>query len=88
MDILKELFELKDEKYADFQMKLTPGISKEKFIGVRVPELRKLAKVIVKENDYRDFLNELPHKYYDDNMLHSLLLTYPDFLRLHMCSRA
>lgn len=67
--VLEKLFSLRDEKYAEFQHKITPTLPKETFIGVRVPELRKLAKVIPKA-----FLNTLPHEYYDENMLHSLML--------------
>ncbi len=75
MTILERLFKLQDEEYADFQAKLTPTIPREAFIGVRVPEVRKLAKEIIKEGNYEDFLNDLPHKYYDENMLHGVLLS-------------
>ena len=75
MDIIKELYKLADEKYADFQAKLTPTINRELFIGVRVPDVRKLAKTIYKSGDYREFLTDLPHKYYDENMLHGLILS-------------
>ncbi|MBQ0018561.1 MAG: DNA alkylation repair protein [Clostridiales bacterium] len=75
MDIIKELYKRSDEKYADFQAKLTPNVDRELFIGVRVPDARKLAKEICKSEDYDDFLAELPHKYYDENMLHGLILS-------------
>ena len=75
MNIKNKLFELRDEEYALFQSKLTPTVSAEKFIGVRVPIVRKLAKELIKENDINIFLNDLPHKYYDENMLHGLLLS-------------
>jgi len=76
MDIIREkLFELRDEKYADFQSKLTPGIDKELFIGVRVPNVRKLAKELKNAPEAEVFLTELPHKYYDENMLHGLLVS-------------
>ena len=67
--------EYKDEEYGDFQAKLTPGIPRDLFIGVRVPNLRKLAKAYMKDSDSQVFLEELPHKYYDENMLHGLLLS-------------
>lgn len=67
--------EYKDEEYGDFQAKLTPGIPRDLFIGVRVPNLRKLAKSYMKDSDSQVFLEELPHKYYDENMLHGLLLS-------------
>lgn len=75
MDIIKKLYELADEKYADFQAKLTPNVDRNLFIGVRVPNVRKLAKEIYKSGQYDDFLKELPHKYYDENMLHGLLIS-------------
>lgn len=75
MNFREELFALKDTAYGDFQAKLTPGISRELFIGVRVPEVRKLAKRLAKEPETAVFLRDLPHKYYDENMLHGLLLS-------------
>ena len=75
MNIQKRLFELSDEKNADFSAKLIPGIDREKFLGVRIPASRKLAKEIIKENEHKDFLNSLPHKYYDENILHSILIS-------------
>lgn len=75
MEILKELFKLQDKEYAEFQSKLTPSVDKNKFIGVRVPEARKLAKVYFKDEKSREFLNILPHEYYDENMLHGLLIS-------------
>ncbi len=75
MDIISRLKQLSDEKYADFQAKLTPGVPRELFIGVRVPEARKLARELYKGGEYDAFLEALPHKYYDENILHSLILS-------------
>jgi len=75
MTITDKLFELQDNTYADFQSKLTPGIDRDLFIGVRVPLVRKLAKQVFKEEKAGAFLEELPHKYYDENMLHGLLIS-------------
>ena len=74
-EIQKRLFELRDEKYAEFQLKLTPGVTKESVIGVRVPVLRKFAKELIKDPAHKAFLSELPHEYYDENMLHGLLVS-------------
>ena len=74
-DIRNKLFELRDEGYAKFQAALTPGIDEKLFIGVRVPVLRKYAKEICSEGHYEEFLNTLPHKYYDENMLHAILIS-------------
>lgn len=75
MDILKRLFEMQDKDYALFQGKLVPNIDSKLIIGVRVPLLRKFAKELIKENGQEGFLQELPHKYYDENMLHAILLS-------------
>lgn len=75
MTILDRLYELEDKEYAAFQAKLTPGVPPESFIGVRVPMVRKLAKELIKANEYADFLQQLPHKFYDENMLHGLLVS-------------
>ncbi len=44
MNITEKLFELQDKEYREFQSKLVPSIDKEKIIGIRVPEIRKIAK--------------------------------------------
>ncbi len=55
--IRKELFSLRDEKYAAFQLKLIPGIDPKSVIGVRTPDLRNLAKRFAKDEDVEVFLN-------------------------------
>ncbi|MDD6920056.1 MAG: DNA alkylation repair protein [Eubacteriales bacterium] len=75
MDITKELFDLRDEKYADFSSKLIPNIERDRFIGVRIPAARALAKSIVKNGCETDFLKQLPHHFYDENILHSLIIS-------------
>lgn len=73
MTIVQRLFAMQDVSYADFQANLTPGIPRERFIGVRVPQLRRMAKEI--QNEAADFMKQLPHKYYDENILHGLLIS-------------
>ena len=75
MNIKEELFALQDISYGDFQAKLTPNIPRERLIGVRVPEVRKLAKKLSGEPETSEFLKDLPHQYYDENMLHGLILS-------------
>lgn len=75
MEIQKELFLRQDKEYMKFLSKLTPNVSEDTIIGVRIPEIRKLAKKLVKNNEYEDFLKELPHKYYDENLLHGAIIS-------------
>lgn len=61
-EILASLMSLKDEKYAEFQCKLIPNVAPEAIIGVRTPDLRKLAKQLSKTVEGQAFLQELPHQ--------------------------
>ena len=72
--IQEKLFELQDLKYKDFHSKLMPTVCKDKIIGVRVPQLRKFAKELNKSNLKTDFLNTLPHQYYEEDNLHAFLI--------------
>ena len=74
-DIQDILFEMQDVKYKEFIRKLIPTVDPNSVIGVRTPELRKLAKKLMKEGTYADFLNHLPHSYFDENQLHAFLIT-------------
>lgn len=73
--ILEKLFLHQDLKYRDFHSSLIPNISKDKFIGVRTPILRTLAKEMIKDGSYKEFIKELPHTYYEENTLHSCILS-------------
>lgn len=73
--IKDELFSLQDKKYGEFQSKLIPTVDPETVIGVRTPELRKFAKQLVKRDDTADFLNDLPHRYFEENQLHAFILS-------------
>lgn len=72
--ITKELWELRDESYFNFHKKLIPNIEEEQIIGVRTPALRSYAKKVAKYPEVYEFLQELPHTYYEENNLHGALL--------------
>lgn len=77
--IQQHLFSLQDLTYRDFQSKLIPNVSKDYFIGIRTPELRKYAKALVKDvsksDDLKTFLETLPHTYFDENQLHAFIIS-------------
>ena len=82
-DILSALFELQDTEYRKFHTKLIPNVPAETVIGIRLPRLRLLAKDIFRHVDgytpsVDDFLAALPHYYYEENMLHALLIEQLD----------
>jgi 3-methyladenine DNA glycosylase AlkD len=79
MDIITEieqtLFTWKDEPYGQFQRKLLPTVPGERVIGVRTPELRKYAKELGKRPDVQQFLEHLPHAYFEENQLHAFIIS-------------
>ena len=72
-NITEKIFELSDEKYKKFHSSLCPGT--ENIIGVRIPNLRILAKEISK-GDFRKFLKENENKYYEETMLEGFVIGY------------
>ena len=72
--VRKRLYELKDEKYRDFHSALMPTVDKEKIIGVRVPDLRKLSKELMKDGSGTEFIKILPHKYYEEDNIHAFIV--------------
>ncbi len=72
--IRNKLFELQDIKYRDFCSKLLPTVKRETIIGIKTPQLRILAKELYIHPDINEFLNDLPHKYYEENNLHAFLI--------------
>ena len=74
-EIRKELMRLQDTKYREFQIRLLPTVEPERIIGVRTPELRKYAKQLLAGGEAEAFLQELPHRYFDENQLHAFILS-------------
>lgn len=75
MDIKKILFQNADKKYAEFQRRIIPNIEPESIIGVRTPMLRKIAREFAKTDEYERFLDDLPHKYFEENQIHIFVLS-------------
>ena len=76
-EIQKELFSLADTAYRDFHSRLIPTVPRERIIGVRTPVLREYASGLARpENEAlrSEFLDVLPHEYYDENNLHAFLI--------------
>lgn len=72
--IRARLFALQELQYRAFHSRLMPTIPPETIIGVRVPVLRKLAKQLAGTQEAERFLQDLPHRYYEENNLHAFLL--------------
>ena len=75
-ELQQHLFGMRDAAYAAFIAKLTPGFPPSHFIGVRVPLLRTIARSFAKEEAASQrFLSHLPHSYYEEDMLHGMLIS-------------
>lgn len=72
--IREDLFAMQDLSYRDFHSRLMPDVDKAAVIGVRVPELRKYVKELVKDPEIQEFLDDLPHQYYEENNVHGFLI--------------
>ena len=74
MDNLRNrLFELADDKYKKFHSNLCPNT--ENIIGVRLPQLREIAKEITK-GDWRGFLSTSKEDYYEEVLINGLVIAY------------
>ena len=69
---IERLYNLQDLKYKEFHSKL---INTNSLIGVRTPELKKIAKEISK-GDYEEFFKNNTHKFYEENLVHGFVLGY------------
>ncbi|MFQ6866529.1 DNA alkylation repair protein [Blautia sp.] len=72
--IREELLSMQDLPYREFHCKLMPTVDADEVIGIRVPILRKYAKTLIKEPDIQEFLDALPHKYFEENNVHGFLI--------------
>lgn len=74
--ILQILYRHQDEKYGDFLAKLVPTLPREKFIGIRSPEYKKIIKEIKAEipEEIESFMTTLPHQFHEENVLQVCLL--------------
>ena len=76
---MKQIVELlkskQDLKYRKIIVGIIPNIEQERIIGVRTPELKNLAKELSGSDLANKLLKELPHHYFEENQLHSFLIS-------------
>ena len=71
----QDLLQKRDAKYAEFQRKLIPTVIPESIIGIRTPDLKKYAKKLLKEQRAEKFIEELPHRYFEENQIHAFVIS-------------
>lgn len=74
MTVSERLAACGDEKYRDFQSKLVPTVSRDTILGVRTPDMRRIAMEIRGTEEAEAFLAALPHSYYEENLVHFFLI--------------
>ena len=74
MTVYERLATCSNEEYRDFQSRLVPNVPKETILGVRTPDMRKIAKEIKGTAKAESFLIQRPHQYYEENLVHFFLI--------------
>lgn len=72
LNIEKELFELQDKKYQEFQKGLCPGT--DNIIGIRIPLLRSYAKKLLKNYNLSELMENINDNYQEEIMLQGMLI--------------
>lgn len=72
-DIRQELEELAEPEFQKFASSLIPNVPKEKILGVRLPEIRKLAKKLAK-GDWQQYLAQAKSDCYEEILLRGILI--------------
>ena len=84
-EIRADLHRMQDKKYREMQIRIILTVKPESIIGVRTPELRKMAKKFAQAGDIALFLHDLPHRYFEENQLHAFILSgmkdYPECIQ-------
>lgn len=75
MTVYEELLKVKDDTYKEFQAKLVPNIDPDTILGVKTPEMRQIAKEVFNSKEKDVFLKDLPHKYYEENLVHFFIIS-------------
>ncbi len=70
-ELRKELFALCEDRYRDFASALIPGCNN--LLGVRIPQLRKMAKRLVKGNPI-EFLDNAQDMYFEETMIKGFII--------------
>lgn len=72
--VCRGLAEHVDPTYRAFMAKLLPTVDAARVVGVRTPELRRLARQVARREDISSFLEALPHRLFEENQVHAFVL--------------
>lgn len=71
-EIRNKLHAWADARYREFHSALVPDTPH--ILGVRIPLLRQLAKELVRDNRWRDFIGATDTCYYEETMLQGMMI--------------
>ena len=72
--ITQDLITLQNPNNALFIAKLIPTIDPKTILGTKIPLLRKYTKQCFKTKDYQSFLDQTPHNFFEENLVHGFLI--------------
>lgn len=72
--LIQKLFSLKDKAFKDFSCKLIPNVDENSVIGVRTPDMRRLARAVYRNGGYESFLASPLHRYHEEYFIHAMLI--------------
>ena len=71
----EKLFELSDAQNQKFGANLLPNIDEKLILGIKFPKLRTFTKKFFADVNIYEFLDALPHKYFEENIIHTFLVS-------------
>ena len=77
-EVRELLLEHSEDKYKKFSPALLPNVENKRFLGVRIPYLRTLAKEISK-GEAKEFLESFPEEFFEDIMLKGFVIGFGSF---------
>ena len=74
MDVRIQLMEWQEEEFQKFQARLLPNLAPQSILGVRTPALKAYARHLSRNIDGWAFMQDLPHRFFEENQLHAFLI--------------
>ena len=66
----KELLAIQEPSFQMTQRDILPNVAEERIIGIRLANLLKFAKKFFDDKSKAEFMKNLPHKYFEEDLLH------------------
>lgn len=79
-EIRKELIKMSDKELAKLTAKICPDTNIDEILGIKIPELRKIAKKIAVSNEFEQYIEESDRKtykrYIEETIMVGLVIAY------------